>query len=226
MADHAGRGVLLKNLVIFGASYFDVVKLIDAVNRANPAWHLIGFLDDTKNKGEEVFNGYRVLGGKETVPELSADENTYFFNNVTGHWSRCKQIADLLGSHGCKTPNMIHPLIDMNYVKIGRGCIIPEGCVVGGNTRIGDFVTVRLQSLVSHDVVIEDYVFIGPGVTIGGEAVLKRGCFIGAGATVMGKTTVHEGSVVGAGTVVIRDVPPDVTVVGVPAREIKRHADR
>jgi hypothetical protein len=37
----------MKKIVIYGAAYFDVVKLIDAINRVSPAWTLLGFLDDT-----------------------------------------------------------------------------------------------------------------------------------------------------------------------------------
>jgi sugar O-acyltransferase (sialic acid O-acetyltransferase NeuD family) len=106
----------------------------------------------------------------------------------------------------------------LNYVEIGRGCILPDGCVVGSKTKIGDFVAARLHALISHDVTVEDYVFIGPGAVIGGYVTLRRGCFIGAGATVMTKRTIGAGSMVGAGAVVTKDVLPEKTVAGNPAK--------
>lgn len=214
----------LKKLVIFGAVYFDLIKLINAINRVKPTWQILGFIDDTKELQGKTFGGYPILGGRELVGDLSMDENTYFFNNVPT-WPKCQHMSELLMSHGCKIPNLIHPSVDMTYVEMGHGCIIPDGCVIGGNVSIGDFVSIRVKSSVNHDVRIEDFVFIGPGVTIGGHANLKKGCFISAGATVLGEKTVGEGSVVGAGAVVISDVKSHITVVGVPAKEIKRYGD-
>ena len=127
-------------------------------------------------------------------------------------------IAGLLEEHHCKIPNLVHPAIDLNYVTIGKGCILPEGCVVGGNTRIGDFVTVRLGSIISHDVTIQSHTFIGPGVTIGGDTIIEEGAFVGAGATVMLKRRVGAGATIGAGSLVNKDVEAASVVAGVPAK--------
>jgi acetyltransferase-like isoleucine patch superfamily enzyme len=81
-------------------------------------------------------------------------------------------------------------------------------------------VTVRLHSVISHDVRVGDFTQVGPGVTVAGKAALGRASFIGAGATILPEVTVGEGAVVGAGAVVTRDVAPGATVAGVPARAI------
>jgi sugar O-acyltransferase (sialic acid O-acetyltransferase NeuD family) len=210
----------MKKLLIYGAGFFDVVKLIEAINRSKPAWTILGFLDDTPELKGRSLNGYPVLGGRELLPEYVKQAETYFFNNVNGTRSGCRQIAELLASYQCRVPSLVHPAIDLSYVKVGSGCIIPEGCVLGANVTIGDHVTLRYGAVISHDVRIEDLVLIGPGATIGGRAVLKTGCTIGAGATVMREHTVGEFSTVGAGAVVTRDVAPSTTVAGVPAKNI------
>ena len=212
----------LKKIIIYGASYGDIIKLIDAINRAEPSWTVVGFIDDTRELRGKSFMGYEILGGRELIPDLALDEDVYWFNNVNGSRDANEKIAGILDSYHCKLANLVHPSIDMNYVSIGRGCIIPDGCVIGANVTLGDFVTLRYGSVLSHDVEIGDFVLIGPGVTVGGRARIERGCLIGASATILLETAIGENSTVGAGTVVIRDVSACTTVAGVPGREIKR----
>ena len=154
------------------------------------------------------------------IPEFAGQKETYFFNNVNGTRADCQQVVNLLLSHNCKMPSLIHPAIDLSHVKIGLGCFIPEGCLISANVTIGDHVAMRSGCIISHDVTVEDFVLIGPGATIGGRAALKKGCLIGAGATVKLETVVGEFSTVGVGAAVVKNVSPHKTVVGVPAKEI------
>jgi sugar O-acyltransferase (sialic acid O-acetyltransferase NeuD family) len=210
----------MKRILIYGAAVFDVIKLIEAINRIKPAWEILGFLDDTPELKGQFINGYPVLGGRKLIPDFVNQTDTYFFSNVNGTRSGCQHVVNLLISYNCKIPSLVHPTIDLNYVKLGSGCIIPEGCALSSNVAIGDHVTLRNGCTISHDVSIEDFVLIGPGATIGGRAILKKGCLIGAGATVLFESRIGEFSTVGAGAVVTKDVAPYKTVIGVPAKEI------
>jgi sugar O-acyltransferase (sialic acid O-acetyltransferase NeuD family) len=212
---------MTRNLVFYGASHVMVLKLLDAINRQSPTWNLVGFLDDALELQGKGCLGHSVIGGRERLPELVRD-GVQVFSNVVSHWSKSKAIAELLESHGCQVPSLIHPAIDMAYVQIGKGCLLSEGCVVGSQTVIGDYVTVRLHSLVSHDVTVGDHTIVGPGVTVSGKARLGTACFIGAGATILPGISVGDFAVVGAGAVVTRNVEPGATVVGVPAHPLDR----
>jgi acetyltransferase-like isoleucine patch superfamily enzyme len=55
--------------------------------------------------------------------------------------------------------------------------------------------------------------------------LIKRGASIGSGATLLGGITIGENAIVGAGSVVTKDVPPNVTVVGNPARVLRKAAN-
>jgi sugar O-acyltransferase (sialic acid O-acetyltransferase NeuD family) len=211
----------MRKLVLYGASHVMVLKLLDAINRQEPTWDLLGFLDDAPERRQGDCEGHPVLGGRELLAGLVA-EGVWVFSNVVSHWSKAKAIAELLASHGCQVPSLIHPALDMAYVQIGKGCLISEACAVGSQTVIGDYVTVRLHSVLSHDVTVGDYTLVGPGVTVAGKSRLGTACFIGAGATILPEISIGDYAMVGAGAVVTREVAPGTTVVGVPARPLDR----
>ncbi|MDB5506550.1 MAG: Serine acetyltransferase [Devosia sp.] len=105
--------------------------------------------------------------------------------------------------------------VDINpAVRMGRGIFLDHatGFVVGETARIGDNVSI-LQ-----------------GVTLGGTGKSEQdrhpkignGVLIGAGAKVLGNIIVGDCSRIGAGSVVLKEVPPGVTVAGVPAKIIGR----
>jgi serine O-acetyltransferase len=107
------------------------------------------------------------------------------------------------------TGTEIHP-----GAKIGKGVFIDHasGVVIGESAVVGDGVTLY------------------QGVTLGATGnektwkrhpTLESGVFVGSGARILGPVTVGRNVRVGAGSVVVKDVPPDVTVVGVPAEIIK-----
>lgn len=109
-----------------------------------------------------------------------------------------------------KTGIEIHP-----GAKIGKGLFIDHGngVIIGETTIIGDNVTLY------------------QGVTLGGTGkehgkrhpTIEDNVMISAGAKVLGSFTIGANSKVGAGSVVLNEVPPNSTVVGVPGRVVKRN---
>ncbi|HZK05503.1 MAG TPA: serine O-acetyltransferase [Actinomycetaceae bacterium] len=88
--------------------------------------------------------------------------------------------------------------------------------------------------VIGETAVIDDDVSLLHEVTLGGTGKetgdrhpkIRRGVMIGAGSKILGNVVVGEGAKVGAGSVVLEDVPPHSTVVGVPARAAGKPAER
>lgn len=109
-----------------------------------------------------------------------------------------------------KTGIEIHP-----GARIGKGFFIDHGngVIIGETTIIGDNVTLY------------------QGVTLGGTGkehgkrhpTIGNNVMISAGAKVLGSFTIGDNSKIGAGSVVLSEVPPNSTVVGVPGRVVKRN---
>src|SRR3954454_15725090 len=128
------------------------------------------------------------------------------------------------------------------------GCAIGDGSQIGtfveiqAGAKIGARCKIQSHTFICEGGTIEDGAFVGHGVTFvndkrprataadGGlqtaddweleETVVGAGASIGSGATILGGVTIGARALVGAGAVVTRDVAPDTTVVGNPARPL------
>jgi len=137
-------------------------------------------------------------------------------------WSH--RVAHSLWKHRCRFParllshfNRFFTNIDIHPgARIGKRFFIDHGAgvVIGETTEIGNDVLLY-QGVVLGGTSLEKK---KRHPTIGNEVV------IGAGAILLGPISVGDGAKIGAGSVVIRDVPPEKTVVGVPARVAGEHA--
>jgi serine O-acetyltransferase len=133
------------------------------------------------------------------------------------HWLWCKDLrllARLLSQiTRFWTGVEIHPGARLGrrvFIDHGMGVVIGETAIVGNDVTLYQGVTLG-----------------GTGKDVGKRhPTLLNGVFVGNNANILGNITIGENSRVGAGSVVVRDVPPDSTVVGVPAHIVYQDGKR
>jgi sugar O-acyltransferase (sialic acid O-acetyltransferase NeuD family) len=209
----------MKNLVIYGGSFTNLIKLIDFINRDKPTWKVVGYLDDVLFGKKREIMGYPVLGTGKDIAKYN-NKNMYFTNNVGADTRSRLKVTELLEKHNVKFANLIAPNVDTNYVKIGKDVTILDGAKLGVNIEIGNHVLIRWASIITHDNKIDDHAFIGPGVTVCGYTHIGAGTYVGAGSTINEKIKIGSWCTVGSGSTVIRDVEDNDVVAGVPAKSI------
>jgi serine O-acetyltransferase len=124
--------------------------------------------------------------------------------------------------HRCRVPLL--PRLLSQFMRFLTGIEIHPGATIGK----GFFIDHGMGVVIGETTEIGDDVTIYQGVTLGGTSLqhgkrhptLGNGVTVGVNAAVLGAITIGDGSKIGAGSVVVKDVPPRSTVVGIPGRVV------
>lgn len=213
----SGRPPGFRHLLVFGAggSGREVAWL------AHQAWGDevdVQFIVDDQGYVTPPVNGFPVsLAG---VAPVRPDAR---FVIALGEPRARERIAKYLAGIGHVATTLVHPRVEMSsWVEIGEGTVICANSVITCNVAIGVHVQINFACTLAHDVTVEDYCTLSPGVNVSGNVHIGRSAFIGTNASLIngraGKPLhVGEGAVVAAGACVTKDVPPWTLVAGVPA---------
>ena len=150
--------------------------------------------------------------------------------------SRAEAALFSQGLHAIRFHRIAHRLYQKGRHKTARAFNYASHILTGADihpgARIGEsfFIDHATGVVIGETAEIGNNVSVYQGVTLGGVSTEKRkrhptignNVVIGAGATILGPITIGDNVRVGAGSVVVKSVPPNSTVVGVPAKIVKR----
>lgn len=212
----------MRDLLVLGAGGQgrEAVLVAEAMNRVRPTWNVLGFVERDGAAVGTTVGRHRVVCRDADVGAMDA-ALVVAVGDPQAVSRAVKRLGDLPAS---RFANLVHPSVSLEGDPLtwGVGNVVAAGTIFTTEVRIGSWNYVNLACTVSHDVVIGDCCVVNPGARLSGGVRIGSRCLIGAGACILQGRTVGDDARVGAGAVVTHDVAPGTTVVGVPARPLRR----
>ncbi len=212
-----------KRLVIVGAGGFgrEVLDVVRAMDPLGQAMSFAGFVaDDEPSPGLLERIGAQWLG---TPDEFAALPSADLYAVCVSAADARQRLARQMDSVGLLAATLIHPTAIVGAdVELGAGVVMCAQSHVTTNVRIGAHVHIDRLAQVGHDCVVGDFVTMHPATVLSGTVSIGDRTKFGTSSCVLPNLTIGSDAVIGAGAVVIDDVPDGQTVVGVPARVLRR----
>jgi sugar O-acyltransferase (sialic acid O-acetyltransferase NeuD family) len=178
-------------------------------------------LDDNPAVWGRGEDGVRTAGPIASLRQLIDASLTEGFVAIGANQARARLFRDLVQA-GLSSPVLAHPSAVISpRAHLGSGVLVCAGAIIGPGARIGIGTIVNTGAQVDHDCEVGEFVHLAPGSVLCGEVSVASGALVGARATIAPGVSVGSRSIVGLGAAVVRAVPPNVTVAGVPARELR-----
>jgi sugar O-acyltransferase (sialic acid O-acetyltransferase NeuD family) len=154
------------------------------------------------------------------------EDGIHFAVAIGGHRG-----GDRLAIHAQLQKAGLHPLTIIHpaafvaeTARCQGGSQVLAGAALGADAEIGHETILNTNATVDHECRLGDGVHVAPGATLTGCVQVGDRVLVGAGAVILPRLRIGPDAIVGAGAVVTRDVPAGVTVVGNPARALRRVA--
>lgn len=213
----------MKDLYIIGAggSGREVAEIVKDINKINPEYKIIGFVDDNQELWGTRINDIDVLGGSDFLLSLAKEKKCYTTISIADCQVK-EMIVNTLGD-SVEWVNIIHPSANMfSFVKLGVGVIIEPFVCIGPNAKIGNHVFINTKTNIGHDSVIGDFSSLMCMCDITGNVNLEEKVYVASSVSVVPGITIGESAKLGAGSLILKDVKPNVTMHGHMATEAKK----
>jgi sugar O-acyltransferase (sialic acid O-acetyltransferase NeuD family) len=212
----------MSDWVIYGAGGLgrEMQSYLHASNAVGRDENFRGFIDDGKPAGAPVGDA-KILGDRSKL--ISATEPTAVLMGIADPAAKASLYAELSQNPNLTFPILVHPLAHVaDSAVLGAGTVISPHCVVAVDTVLGICSFLNAGVLLGHDSVLGDFCTVMPHVAIPGNVTVGARTLIGVGAKILQGLSVGSDATVGIGSIVVSNVSDGTTVMGNPARVIKK----
>lgn len=214
----------LKKIIILGTTQFSA--LMCSILKAE-GYSVYAYTTFKKYMDSNIFNGYPVLPTEDLAELMGGVENFTILNTIG--YSKLNTIRERtikdLKERNYNIMTFISRKANIYTEKIARGCIIMPGCFIGNNVILGESNVIYTNSVLTHDICIGGYNFIGANVVIGGNVTINTNNFIGMNSVIKNRVCMGSFSIIGSGSNIIATVKSFSVYVGNPAIHKKNILD-
>lgn len=215
----------MKDIVVYGAGGLarEVEWLIRRINKVTPTWNFVGYVVTFSSQLGEYDSKEKVVGDETwllTKPQIHVAVGIGTPKHRVAIDSRLRQhLTD------DRFPVLIDPSViyDEESCSFEPGVIIAAGSILTVNIAIQRCAFINLDCTIGHETKIGPGSVLNPSVNVSGGVNMESSVLVGTGAQILQYVSIAEGASVGAGAVVTKNVAPNTTVVGIPAKPLSRN---
>lgn len=199
-------------LIGYSGHAFVVYGIITAAGKK-----VTGYCDNE----EKQYNPFALpYYGKENTVDAAAAFAAHGFFIAIGDNGIREKIYHSLAAQQLYPGNVIHPtaIIDASVTLATQGVMVAAHATINPLATIGTGAICNTGCIIEHECVVGNFAHIAPGAVLCGNVKVGHNSFVGANAVIKQGITIGNNVMIGAGAVVLKNVPDNVTVMGVPAQ--------
>jgi sugar O-acyltransferase (sialic acid O-acetyltransferase NeuD family) len=166
---------------------------------------IVGFIDDNQPVDCQV-NSIKIIGGIKHLKTLQSGNILIGIGNPKIRESIFNQLNI---ANTFTFPYILHPGANIHsnqFVSIGQGCYIADGCILTTNISIGKFTYLLPGVSLSHDTIIGHFCTLMPGVRISSGATIGANVTIGTGSIIAKPVSICNNAVIPPGSIITSNI--------------------